>query len=499
MAGRSWYGLAIVVLSMAACTNTFIDLTPDGEDSVGVDDGEPDADVADTAHDGDGTIVLPPPPCGNGVVEPDEECDDLNRIDDDGCTWECLFGPGDPVGPPDPAVRPYKTEGLPLVLPPVAQPPEAGAGTSEEPFMPVAISEGRAAITWPRNPPVIGSPPQLSTRFLGPDGSLVHDDVVIGLMSGWTVWQVASAALLDDVLLVWQAGPHGLWRAVVSATGGLAVEPAQLDPSDAARDLALASAGAGFAMAWYEGTDVRPCEHAGPDASRFYLRRLGPDGSTDGMGDAVVLEEPLAARTTADLAAGEDGSVGLLWWRASPEASGSCSLRFGVADAGLTRVLDGGTVGPGRGGRIVDAENGYAAAWHDVPLGGVPQIGVASFALDAHLAAAPVVHEMPFDSFFAGIELAAGDHGLVVVTLGSDDLGRPRLFFFRTDLLGRLVGEPAAVREVDPTCTWDLNCAPGPFNVVWSGDAFLVIYFVTRNPTGSPTTEMRMVRLVPEV
>ncbi len=52
--------------------------------------------------------------------------------------------------------------------------------------------------------------------------------------------------------------------------------------------------------------------------------------------------------------------------------------------------------------------------------------------------------------------------------------------------------------EVDPTCHQDLGCSVGPYNVVWAGDAFLVIYFVTVH-LGEPTetTEMRMVRLVP--
>jgi hypothetical protein len=98
------------------------------------------------------------------------------------------------------------------------------------------------------------------------------------------------------------------------------------------------------------------------------------------------------------------------------------------------------------------------------------------------------------------LALAAGDHGLLIVITGQDATGRPRLYFFRTDLLGRAVEDPFVLREVDPSCTWDLGCDPGPANVVWAGDAFVVVYFVTLDPTGpTPTTEMRMVRLVPEV
>ena len=59
--------------------------------------------------------------------------------------------------------------------------------------------------------------------------------------------------------------------------------------------------------------------------------------------------------------------------------------------------------------------------------------------------------------------------------------------------------KPIHAGNVDPTCHQDLDCSLGPYNVVWSGDAFLVIYFATLH-LGEPTetTEMRMVRLVPE-
>lgn len=42
--------------------------------------------------------------CGNGVLDPGEECDDGNRLDGDECDWRCLEGPGEePVElPPDP-------------------------------------------------------------------------------------------------------------------------------------------------------------------------------------------------------------------------------------------------------------------------------------------------------------------------------------------------------------------------------------------------------------
>jgi hypothetical protein len=228
------------------------------------------------------------------------------------------------------------------------------------------------------------------------------------------------------------------------------------------------------------------------------LRRLTTDGTTDGMPDPVALEDEDGAWTAPDLAAGDDGSVGILWWRTATEAAGGCTLRFGVADSALTTIADGGVVGPGRSGRIADAEGAFRLAWRDVAPDDTPRIGFAAFGRDASLLAPPVVHQppfLPFEFIVGDIEFAAGDHGLVAVFEGYNTTTGPQLWFLRTDLLGRAVGSLA---EVDPSCTG--TCTFGPSNVVWSGDAFLVIYFVTLN-LGEPseTTEMRMVRLVPEV
>lgn len=56
---------------------------------------------------------VPPPPCGNGIIDPPEQCDDGNLVDGDGCSSICQFegdasvfdggdtdGPGDPPPPP---------------------------------------------------------------------------------------------------------------------------------------------------------------------------------------------------------------------------------------------------------------------------------------------------------------------------------------------------------------------------------------------------------------
>ena len=76
--------VVLLVLGTGACHHTFIDLGRDtAEADAGVEDAVPDADsggedgFADGADaDGETGTVLPPPPCGNGVVEVGGECDD---------------------------------------------------------------------------------------------------------------------------------------------------------------------------------------------------------------------------------------------------------------------------------------------------------------------------------------------------------------------------------------------------------------------------------------
>ncbi|MBN1774255.1 MAG: hypothetical protein JXB32_23550 [Deltaproteobacteria bacterium] len=61
-----------------------------GPDAPG-DDGTAGGDDADERPE-----VLVPPNCGDGVVDPGEECDDGNRLNGDECDWACRTGSGEP-------------------------------------------------------------------------------------------------------------------------------------------------------------------------------------------------------------------------------------------------------------------------------------------------------------------------------------------------------------------------------------------------------------------
>ena len=139
MSAARWIVTAACVLSAAcSCESTVEDAGPDedvGHDGVEVgdegreeteaidDDGTENADVhehrdverEDGGADADQPDISPMPPvCGDGAVDPGEECDDGNRLNGDGCDWLCRIG-SDPFEypPPDPDARPVEPGGPP--------------------------------------------------------------------------------------------------------------------------------------------------------------------------------------------------------------------------------------------------------------------------------------------------------------------------------------------------------------------------------------------------
>jgi len=85
------------------------DAFPPTDGSVGDDARE----GADGASDGPLDVPVTPTNCGDGTLDPDEECDDGNRMDGDGCDWSCRLGNGVPPGPADPSTPRFEPEGEP--------------------------------------------------------------------------------------------------------------------------------------------------------------------------------------------------------------------------------------------------------------------------------------------------------------------------------------------------------------------------------------------------
>ncbi|MBI5502359.1 MAG: hypothetical protein HY907_19095 [Deltaproteobacteria bacterium] len=86
------------------------DVVADSSDMSIADDGDDMASDAESDSDSSDTDagLLPPADihCGDGMVAFGEECDDGNRLNGDGCDWQCRWGDGEdpPDVPPDPDV-----------------------------------------------------------------------------------------------------------------------------------------------------------------------------------------------------------------------------------------------------------------------------------------------------------------------------------------------------------------------------------------------------------
>lgn len=109
--------LAAGIMSLSsACGHAPGDTT--GEDAA---DAPTDGTVDDVPRDAAETYDLAPlpPACGDGRLDPGEECDDRNRMNGDGCDWLCREGDGTYEYPePDPAVPPIAPAGPPVVVVP---------------------------------------------------------------------------------------------------------------------------------------------------------------------------------------------------------------------------------------------------------------------------------------------------------------------------------------------------------------------------------------------
>jgi len=92
-----------------------VPLPTDGWDGGRDVDADRDADALqdDATDEGRPDAPIVPPHCGDGTVDPDEECDDGNRLDGDGCDWSCRVGDGVPPGPADPSTPRFEPEGEP--------------------------------------------------------------------------------------------------------------------------------------------------------------------------------------------------------------------------------------------------------------------------------------------------------------------------------------------------------------------------------------------------
>ncbi|MBI5501066.1 MAG: hypothetical protein HY907_12545 [Deltaproteobacteria bacterium] len=155
--------------------------------------GEEDGGEATDADGADGGTVLLPPVCGDRAIDPGEECDDGNRMNDDGCDWLCRLGDGSFAYPgPDGSVPPIESATEAMAIGPVAGSVGDGMGPVR-----VAWGPGAYGIAYATESPtfamnlvavdpegvILGEPWSRPVPFAIPDFVPVGTDTGFGLLT----------------------------------------------------------------------------------------------------------------------------------------------------------------------------------------------------------------------------------------------------------------------------------------------------------------------------
>ena len=192
--GIAVLGLALLAVGVS-CGGS--QTTPDADD--GWAEGG-DADTTDVVIDWPEPDhgELPPDSCGDGVLDPGEECDDGNRMNGDGCDWSCRLGDGEfPTGPPDPdAGRLAEEAGISYID--FGAPPSRGPAFVDE--IPLEWTGEAYATVWVHESPDPGDSRAQAT--------FVRFDTAGNRIGGWWTYHFASAWSTFD--LAWSGSAFGL-------------------------------------------------------------------------------------------------------------------------------------------------------------------------------------------------------------------------------------------------------------------------------------------------
>ena len=409
--------------------------------------------------------------CGNGVLDPDEECDDGNRLNGDGCDWLCRNGAGETPPEPDPTVDDYvPTSGDPGVLDHVGY-----FGTMRF----TLVWTGTVFATAMSEEVRSGGPYQIRFTRFNEDGARLDLD-----------WVYPGPDIYTDVELVWTGSGFGLfyndagWGIVfmeLDSDGKPLGAPILVEADPRVLAFAADWTGDAFVLAWTSQGhgSAHLCAEGAPNPVRAAL--VGRHGSTEGFPGPVVVEPN--GTWNVDVAAG-DGAFGLAVdvFRGE-DADYPCGTRFLRVSDDLTAMTYSGILSGGLGSYDVRwSDGGWATAWpngaSETPMGEwFDEVCVGRFSPDGSLAAAPVCTTLSL----MGLgpvripRLAAGDGGLALVFEAGD---YDRLVLLRTDLFGVPVGTPHDVYVPDPGTPFNF----GHFTAAWAGDRFGVLFQSTRWP-----------------
>lgn len=335
----------------------------DGESAADGDtaDADPDGDAADVDPDGEGDgdaegdaypydVVHPPSVCGDGTVDPGEECDDRNRMNGDGCDWLCRLGDGSFTYPPlDPTVPDLVVDGDPVPVTTIDE-TDIWAFGDGFPFcggLHLAWTGRFFGLAYNVDQPYFG----VHVRFLNADGTEAH-----------AVWRHDTPWEMWDHALAWSGTELALFSG--NARDGIALSRFSDDGDELA------------AMSPIRGPDprdpsvvvVQHLSHAAWSGDRYLvvspwdypfwsLETFGPAGEMLGTTLLSPGREARSCVRSLPLAGGWAVTDG--WQLAIVDTSLSVTGYSGQVGA----AWPGSTSEPVEGARVVDVGDGLVVVW----------------------------------------------------------------------------------------------------------------------------------------
>ncbi|MBN1774148.1 MAG: DUF4215 domain-containing protein [Deltaproteobacteria bacterium] len=440
-----------------ACTLAACGRSAGGPDADA--DGESDDAALDLPEPDHGE--LPPATCGDGIVAPGEECDDGNRMNDDGCDWSCRLGDGEtPTGPPDPdAGRLAEEAGISSINLDDIGSPGALAATDEIPLEWTGEAYATVAIHSPLEP---GTGDGQATFFkFDTAGNRVGRSWTYPFISEWFPFDLAWSG--SGFGLCFGDGSDDSTKCVMLDGDGKPTSDPFAIGVWSARELLgpplrVVGDGAGWAVSW-RGLQFAKLDESG---------RHRDEGTRS-------LEAYLPYSSTLAWS----GTSYLLTWLAQGATPDEVAVRYLVLDAELTPLAGPRILGPANGwsesrSRGVWLGDRFAIGWVGPPFDPSAPVStcplyVARLDRSGSLLGPPTTlpdeaTALPSDIF--GFSATAGANSIAIVLSVGEELrlvrfDREGVFIEQVDLL------------VDHTVWW--TAPDGPLGIAFDGSGFGVV------------------------
>lgn len=428
------------------------------------DAGDSDVfDQADAEADGqDGDVIESEdvPQCGDGVLDPGEECDDRNRLNGDGCDWLCQIGDGEP--PPEPDIDAVEFE-------------PTGSAVEFEDVVTYSVSFESVPLVW--NGDVLATvlsgnwqEDQLELYFyrFNLEGDILDAE-----------WEVHTISFLGMTDLIWSGAEYylfytqlgdGIFMQRLDPTGKPTAPPVELVDNSCAHTIAASIMGSNPAISYSivdfgPEHDIEGCEGEGsnPQAGLYLSAHevfsgdsiIGPRRLIDGWS------------RSSDIAAGSEGYAVTSLCSVADIPTTFTEGCFYYLDRELESIVSSAVLSPTSDplNVVYDGEIYWVAWTHNED--GSDEICVARFSRDGLLIAAPICTSPSGHREFGAPRIAVIDSGVGLVVGASTGL-----IFMSLDNHGVPIGE---VSQVD-RFAGEEGYRDGLYSITAAGEVFAVMY-----------------------